>query len=231
MKHFISINGSKTHLTDEQVKALGFSIESPLTRLVEAIRNGNAREHYNIHDTFNVGGIDYEIIGFDHDKSADNETAPTVTLMAKTLTPCRQMHSKACERGWIDTELREWLNGEYFNQLPEELARYICPAKKTTRNYKGAAYETTDRLFIPSESELFGSAIYSGYEDGLRYEAFATSADRVREDAEGDADWYWTRSFLGSDSTHAAYVYQYGTAIRHIASFSAIRAPVCFLIA
>jgi hypothetical protein len=230
MKHYISINGSKTSLTDEQVKALGFSIESPLARLVEAVRSGKASEHFSIHDSFKVGDVDYEIIGFNHDKNADDEAAHTVTLMAKTLIHSHQMHNEACEKGWIDTDLRKWLNSECFDQLPKELTQYICPVKKITHNYKGDAYETTDRLYIPSESELFGSAIWAEREDGQRYEAFATSINRIRTDDESDSTWYWTRSAYGGNSARFAGVYSHGYA-GHGNATGAHRVPLCFIIA
>lgn len=45
-----------------------------------------------------------------------------------------------------------------------------------------------------SESEMFGSAIYSPAEDGQRYEAFATSKDRIAYDENGSACAVWLRS-------------------------------------
>lgn len=42
--------------------------------------------------------------------------------------------------------------------------------------------------------EVFGSAIYSPAEDGRRYEAFATSKDRVADDKNGSACRVWLRS-------------------------------------
>ena len=141
-----------------------------------------------------LAGYELEIIGFDRDKAYDNPDLHTITLMAKTLLPAQRMHSGACERGWIDTELRKHLNNTVLDSLPDELLSHILSVPKITHNYKGEAFETVDSLFIPSESELFGSAIYAECEDGKRYEAFATRKDRIRVDEDGDADWYWTRS-------------------------------------
>ena len=145
--------------------------------------------------------------------------------------PARRMHSGACERGWIDTELRKWLNNHFIDTLPDELLPHIRPTQKITHNSKGEAFKTIDSLFIPSESELFGSAIWSDYEDGPRYEAFATSNDRLRIDEDGDGCWYWSRSFVGGNSTNCAYVSYYGYASYHSASNTSIRAPLCFCFA
>ena len=234
MMNYICINGKKTELTEGQVRELGFTAESPLDALVCALRNGRAREEYSVHDTITVGEYELEIIGFDHDKTVDDPNAPTVTVMAKTLTSPQRWHDGACERGWIDSEIRKLLNEVYVERLPGELQPYIRAVTKKTRNYKGDVYETTDRLFIPSESEMFGSAIYSDYEDGPRYEAFSTSERRVRVDESGEAGWYWIRSQLGESwggsSTNVAHVSSYGYASGNIASI-ALRVPVCFVIA
>ena len=232
MKNYICINGKKSPLTEQQMKKLGVtSAESPIKKLMEAVRNSNARELYKVHDIVEIGDMELEIIGFDHDKVSRDEALPTVTLMAKTLLPARRMHSGACERGWIDTELRKWLNHEYFYGLPAETQACIHRVTKYTHDYKGNMHETADLIFVPSESELFGSAIWSDYEDGPRYEAFATRNDRMRYDAEGESDWYWTRSAYGGNSTHFTYVSGNGIAGHYVASYAIFRVPLCFVVA
>ena len=100
MENYICINGNKTELTATQVAELGFAAGSPeaelakIETLVNAVKGGNARKYYNVHDIITVGGVDYEIIGFDHDKKMvmngydeyeADETAHTVTLWRKPL--------------------------------------------------------------------------------------------------------------------------------------------------
>ncbi len=189
------------------------------------MKSGEARKHFNLHDTFNAGGYTLEIIGFDH------EALNTITVMAKELLPARRMHSGSCERGWIDTELRKWLNTDFIKKLPADLVSHIVEVEKITHNFKGDSYSTVDKLFIPSESELFGSAIWSDYEDGRRYEAFATCNDRIRLDEDGDGRAYWSRSFVGGNSTTCAHVYYHGDADINSASHTGIRAPLCFCFA
>ena len=233
MKNYICINGNTTELTDEQVRELGFPVDCPsaFSELLEAIRSGKARERYYVSDTVTVGGIELEIIGFDHDKGVINPDEHTVTLMGKTLLPARRMHSSACERGWIDTELRKWLNSEFIKELPSELTENIVEVEKISNTDNVGSIATFDRLFIPSESEMFGSAIYSGEEEGARYEAFCNSESRVRVDEVGDTAWYWTRSLSGGHSTSFCGVYGDGLATRLIASYAAFRVPLCFTIA
>ena len=56
------------------------------------------------------------------------------------------------------------------------------------------------KLWVFSESEMFGSAIYSPAEDGNRYEAFATSKDRIVNDEDGSACAFWLRSVYVNNS-------------------------------
>ena len=234
MRNYICINGNQTELTDAQVRELGFTpTKSKLAQTIEEmsddLQSGELR--LGIHDTVNLAGYEFEIIGFDHDRSAEDSDLSTITLMAKTLLAPRRMHGGACEHGWIDTELRAYLNNEFIKTLPQELVAHIEPVRKTTHSYNGVAYETTDKLWIPSESELFGSAIYSDHEDGERYEAFDTSESRVRIDNDGNRDWYWTRSARGGNSSGFAYVSYGGYANDINASGASIRAPLCFAFA
>jgi hypothetical protein len=200
MENYICINGKKTEITPEQLKALGLTPQKSLAE-----------------------------IGFDHDTTL-GRTDHTMTVMAKEMLPAHRMHSGACKRGWIDTELRKWLNEEVIKHLPDELVKHIAPVFKQTHASDGKVYETRDRLFIPSESELFGSAIWSDYEDGPRYEAFATSELRVRFDEDGDGYPYWSRSF-GHYPTICAAVgdegYDAGTNVHS----NGMRAPLCFCFA
>jgi len=226
MKNYACINGKKIELTDEQIKSLGFITGESIEELSKIVRSGKAREKLQIRDIVNLNGYAFEIIGFDHDKSENDPDLPTITLMSKSLLPARRMHPAGCENGWIDTELREWLNGELYDSLWDELKDRIQPVAKVTHNYKGDWFKTVDKLFIPSESEYFGSAIYSDYEDGPRYEAFSTSEHRVRYDEDGDGNWYWSRS--STSSTSVAFVSHGGPASSTGAAHSTIRVPLCF---
>lgn len=229
MDNYICINGRKAELTKEQIVALGFSPVGmhKLADLLTITRQGNAPEVFKVHDVIEDFGYQFEIIGFNHDEHAHYADRPSVTVMAKGLLPERRMHGGSCPRGWEDSELRKYLNGEFFNSLPEELRKLIQPTRRKSNDSEGNIHVTTDLLFLPTESELFGSAIYSACECGERYEAFATSADRQRFDSDGDPDWYWTSSAYAGSSTSFVSVYGNGYVHNYNAS-NAHRAPFCF---
>lgn len=233
MTNYICVNGKKTELTPEQLRDLGFAPAGrTLAEAAEIVRDGRAREVFSIHDTITCGGYELEVIGIDHDKADGDTSPPTMTLMAKQLLDTHQWHDGSCERGWVDSDIREWLNDEVIDELPNEITKHICTVRKITHNSDGERFETTDKLFLPSESEIFGSAIWAECEDGPRYEAFATAKDRLRFDEDGDSDWYWTRSSVrGGSSTNAAYVNNGGSANTSYATTAGIRVPLCFAIA
>ena len=236
MKNYICINGNMTELTDAQVAELGFEapdgrIAKLVADLSEKLQGGYARNHFSIGDTITFGDLAMEIIGINHDKDAEHRDCNTITLMSRKLLEPRRWHDGACPGGWADSEIREWLNGEFINTLPPELIPHICTVGKLTHTSDGEAIKTLDRLFIPSESELFGSAIWAAAEDGERYEAFKTSADRMCYDADGDPSWYWTRSPGGGSSAGVALVGGDGAASYANATDSAIRVAFGFAFA
>lgn len=225
MENYICINGKKTTLTDEQVKELGFPINSPLNDLVKAVRKGC--ELYKPGAILEDFGMRFKVLDYDHDLNPNKPEAKTVTLMSLTLSPEHRMHKGSCPNGWSDSELREWLNGDFFKTLPAGLKDLIRPVVRYSNDSKGNIHTTVDRLFLPTESELFGSAIWSACECGSRYAAFHCSADRVVTDENGNGRWYFTSSACAGYSTGFVLVDYYGPVGNYGAS-CALRAPFCF---
>jgi hypothetical protein len=94
--------------------------------------------------------------------------------------------------GWESSELREWLQTQVFDHLPDEVAVSIVPATKKTNNSgntesQSSVSPTEDTLWVPSIVELGGSvnweytsnpsrssfynAVFNA--EGSQYEAFA----------------------------------------------------------
>lgn len=165
MEGYICINGNKTLLTPEQIKELGFC-EKPvpvqgLALVRDSLRDGTFLERFKLCDVVEDFGYHFEIIGYRHDRAEEDKRRPTVTVMTKELLPAHRMHSGACPNGWVDTELRHWLNHDVLESLPDALRELIQPTVRESVDCKGRKHTSTDMLFLPTESELFGSAIYS----------------------------------------------------------------------
>lgn len=78
--------------------------------------------------------------------------------------------------------------------------------------YDGSIKVMYRKLWVFSESEMFGSAIYSPAEDGQRYEAFATSKDRIAYNENGSACAVWLRSAYADGSYSFCMVDTFGGA-------------------
>ena len=233
MEGYICINGNKTLLTPEQIKELGFC-EKPvpvqgLALVRDSLRDGTFLERFKLRDVIEDFGYHFEIIGYCHDRAEEDKERPTVTVMTKELLPAHRMHSGACPNGWVDTELRHWLNHDVLESLPGALRELIQPTVRESVDCKGRKHTSTDMLFLPTESELFGSAIYSPAECGVRYPVFSTSESRVRVDEDGDTEWYWTSSACSGNATTFVFVNSNGCTGDPAAS-GATRAPICFQI-
>ena len=234
MENYVFINGRKTIISDEQAEALAAIVpearkmELSPSEVSRIVREGEARNHFKIHDVLRFGELELEVIGFDHDKHEDNPDRPTMTVLGKQIIERRAMHRGDCPRGWIDADLRKWLNEEALFSLPGDLREVIIPVKRHSVNSEGKLFVTVDRLFVPSESELFGSAILSAREAGERYEAFATSEDRVRFDADGDSWFWWCSSSRAGYSGTFTAVTSGGHPSLHAATYAYVGAPLCF---
>lgn len=221
MNNYICINGKKAELTAEQIKLLGLETESEIAKLARLSREGKASEYYKVHDVIESYGKIFEIVGIGHDIDSITGRNNTVTLRS-IVSPVKTIfHTKACPLGYKESALRDYFEkGCVTEWLPAEIKDHMRTVKKLTANYKGELDEIVCTAFPFSESELFGSAIYSPVEEGRRYEAFATRKDRFFTDIAGNPMWYWTRSpytnisnsFCGVSSSGAASNYNAGYA-------------------
>ena len=243
MENYICLNGKIAELTEEQLRTLGIEIKPErvevikdihgqgytMDEFVQVIRNDEAENLFMIHDVMTIEGKEYEIISFENE---------AVVFMGKELLPPRKMFESGCGKGktYRDSSLRKWLNNEYFKTLPEVLRNAITPTPLSCTDENGFKYCAEDDcsgeydpLFLPSESELFGSAIHSPAMDGARFAAFDTSEDRVRVNDKGDTGYYWTRSKV-SDYT-ASFVIVNSSGYLSIGNVPyPAYAPLCFRI-
>ncbi|WP_147326014.1 DUF6273 domain-containing protein [Roseburia sp. AF42-8] len=86
------------------------------------------------------------------------------------------------------------------------------------------------RLFLPTESELFGDCCYS--EDGTynQIEYYKDRRNRIKCNRKGGSpDWYWTASVWGGNSTYCVGVGDNGNSNGWGAS-TELYVPVCFVI-
>ena len=194
-ENYLCINGKKTELTDEQMRQLGITpVESEIARMSRISKAGEAKDYYNVHDIIVVDGITFEIVGIGHDIDAYNGYRNAITLRQVDHLKKSRINPGSCPDGFAASELDKSLIESPQSWIPESILPYVRTVSKEYVTCDGSIKVMYRKLWVFSESEVFGSAIYSPAEDGRRYEAFATSKDRVADDENGSACYVWLRS-------------------------------------
>ena len=199
-ENYLCINGKKTKLTDEQMRQLGITpVESEIAKMSRISKAGEAKNHYKVHDTIVVDDITFEIVGIGHDIDAYTGYRNTITLRQVDHIKKSRINPGSCPDGFAASELDNSFMKSPQNWIPESILPYVRNVVKQYVTYDGSIKVMYRKLWVFSESEMFGSAIYAPAEDGKRYAAFARSKDRIVNDEDGSACTVWLRSaFVGS---------------------------------
>lgn len=142
-----------------------------------------------------------EVLGVAHDDLPDGGKA-SVTFGFRDLFGTddnggRVMNTECTNKGgWEKSEMRAYLSGDFFCLLPDDLTAEIVPVVKyTATRGKGKVESVTDRVFLPSEVEVFGTPKYSKEGEGEQYDLFKDWKNRVKGYADGGyGRWWWLRS-------------------------------------
>ena len=200
-ENYLCINGKKTELTDEQMRQLGITpVESEIAKMSRISKAGEAKNHYKVHDTIVVDDITFEIVGIGHDIDALTGKYNTITLRQVDHIKKSRIDPGPCPDGFVASELDNSLMKSPQNWIPESILPYVRNVVKQYVMYNGHIKVMYRKLWLFSESEMFGSAIYAPAEDGKRYAAFARSKDRIVNDENGSACSVWLRSAYVNNS-------------------------------
>lgn len=94
------------------------------------------------------------------------------------------------KRNYENCDLRKWLNGEFLSLLPDDLVKHIVPAEIVSNGKT-----LTDKVFIPSEMEVFGKDEYGNCKEGEQLELYADWHNRISGYADGQySRWWWLRT-------------------------------------
>lgn len=94
------------------------------------------------------------------------------------------------ERDYKNSDLRSWLNGAFYDILPDDLKKYIVPA-----DIVSGGEILKDKVFIPSEMEVFGEQEYGNCEEGSQLELYENWRKRITGYPDGNyGRWWWLRT-------------------------------------
>lgn len=193
--------------------ALSTDLEAVGWDIIDSVsKSGNAASIWSVGDkkTVNINGTNYkvQIIGFDHDTKTSGGKAGITFQLAGRMNDAAQMNSSDTNSGgWTSCTMRTSVLNSIFSSLPADLQKVIKAVNKlTSAGSRSATINTTsDKLFLLSEVEIFGSTTNSKPGEGSQYAYYAAGNSK----ANSDWDW-WERSPCGGNSTSFCSVFVSG---------------------
>ena len=160
---------------------------------------GMAKQFWSVGDTktISVNGTNYEfqIIGFNHDdKTAGGKAGITFQMVDCLSTTYNMNSSNTNNGGWKNSAMRSRMS-TFLSQLPSDLQSVIKAVNKLASvGSNNSTIETvSDKLFLLSEVEIFGSTTYSFAGEGSQYDWYKAGNTKVKK-VNGSASYWWERS-------------------------------------
>ena len=180
--------------------SLTTDLEAASWGLISAVAEaGNAASVWSVgaKKTIKLNGVSYtaQIIGFNHDtKTAGGKAGITFQLVDCLNTTYQMNSSNTNVGGWKSSAMRS-LMSEFLGQLDEDLQSVIKPVNKLVSigNNTSTIETVSDKLFLLSEVEIFGSTTYSFAGEGSQYAWYKAGNTKVKK-VNGSAHAWWERS-------------------------------------
>ena len=180
--------------------SLTTNLEAASWGVISAVAEaGNAASVWSVGDTktIKLKDVSYtaQIIGFNHDTKIAGGKAGITFQLVDCLNTYYKMNSSATnDSGWKNSEMRSSMS-EFIGQLGEDLQSVIKAVNKlTSAGDRSATINTTsDKLFLLSEVEIFGSTKYSYAGEGSQYDWYKAGNTKVKK-VNGSASYWWERS-------------------------------------
>ena len=180
--------------------SLTTDLEAASWGLISAVAEaGNAASVWSVgaKKTIKLNGVSYtaQIIGFNHDtKTAGGKAGITFQLVDCLNTTYQMNSSNTNVGGWKSSAMRSRMS-EFLGQLDEDLQSVIKPVNKLVSigNNTSTIETVSDKLFLLSEVEIFGSTTYSFAGEGSQYDWYKAGNTKVKKVNGSAYDW-WERS-------------------------------------
>lgn len=191
---------------------------------------GQAQNYWKVGDRKNitVNGVTYpvQIIGFDHDTLTTADGSRTKAGITFQLVDCMNTtypmnSSNTNVGGWKNSVMRTSTMATLLNQLSSDLKNVLKFVNKVSSagNNSSGLETVSDKLFLLSEIEVFGSTTYSYAGEGRQYEYYSAGNSTIKK-VNGSADYWWERSPRSGNTSHCCYVSSSGNADYNLAGGS-----------
>lgn len=133
--------------------------------------------------------------------------------------------------GWSACKMRKDFATEILPLLPDDLVEVITP-RRIIQRIGGREYESLDKLWSPSYTELFGAdrgTDRTGDVGDIQFEFFKNRKNRIKF-FKGEPYYYATRSPYATSSTTFWLVSSYGTMYGYHGAYYSRGVCPCFII-
>ena len=184
--------------------------------IIAACQSGEVPDTWAVgdHKNMTINGASYQIdiIGKNHDTYAAGGTAPLTFQMHdcyNTYYPINSSNTNSS--GWKNSEMRTTHLPTILKCMPAEVQNGIREViKKASEGDTSWTIETvSDKLFLLSEVEIFGSVSLSSGGEGKQYDYYKAGNSRVKNRS-GSAFPWWERSPYVSNSASFCLISKYG---------------------
>ena len=174
--------------------------------------------------TMTINGTSYQvdIIGKNHDTYTAGGKAPLTFQLHDCYADTKAMNSSNTNSGgWTSCAMRQTHLPAILALMPTEVQNGIREvSKKTSVGGASSTIETvSDKLFLLSEVEIFGSTSYSAAGEGTQYDYYKAGNSKVKKRSGSAAIW-WERSPYASNSAFFCLVVSDGNADDYLASYA-----------
>ena len=172
--------------------------------------------------TMTINGASYQvdIIGKNHDTYTAGGKAPLTFQLHDCYADKKAMNSSnTSSGGWTSCAMRSTHLPAILALMPTEVQNGIREVNKLTSagSQSDTIHTTSDKLFLLSEVEIFGSSTNSVAGEGTQYDYYKAGNSKVKE-WNGSATIWWERSPRAGSSTRFCVVYGNGSAYSNDAS-------------
>lgn len=189
-------------------------------KIIAACQSGNVPDSWSVGDSkmMTINGADYQIdiIGKKHDDYSDGSGKAPLTFQLHDCYGTKYAMNKSNTNagGWESCAMRTTHLPAILALMPTEVQNGIREVNKPTSAGSKSSTITTssDKLFLLSEIEIFGSNTYSKAGEGSKYAYYSAGNSKVKNFS-GSVDLWWERSpassiyFCGVTSSGSSYYY------------------------
>lgn len=202
-------------------------------QIIKACQKNHIPSTWKVADqkAMTIGDNDYmiDIIGINHDIYNAGGTAPLTFQLHDCYAKTKVMNSSSTNSGgWTSCAMRQTHLPAILALMPTEVQNGIREVNKlTSAGSQSATINTTsDKLFLLSEVEIFGSTVYSVAGEGTQYDYYKADNSRVKNRNGSVAVW-WGRSPRASSTGNFCLVSTRGST-NFISANNAYGVAFCF---